>query len=496
MGIIPNTRRISKYQRFLHDQKMGTQEISLELIPKEPEADRSETLPVEGHGNPNNESEDKTEENNANNNQLGEFSESTNPVDRKKRPSILGNFAFLLAIVDIVLASVCTWFWYNWIWFLAVPAFVGGLIALTCSDNPKMSFLWAASSSVLSCICIAWSAAMLAICFQMCACNYFGDKRSQYNQMLFRIDDDHHHHTSDAEVVPCVHVRFPPLPVEKSEAEADDYCYYSPITLALFGFRNGYKATKCESPSNKICKKFDWFQEKREEERSGEWAWTGGENVLAGDKNVPIDGACHLDSDCENFPNNLCFGNDVHSSVCDNGTGVDIGGGCNFDHQCELGRQEREKRREIGKTVFEDYECNYDKTVCKQPPEFKFKCIDHSCVVRSNCLGNLRSGNKYASELSKGVDYCEDECSCCSGCNKMGRCVRGKGKWQCDCSQGSYGPNCMYLTTADELANGQKGLCQYMWKLCKSGKCEASWSEPSGFQCICDPGQSGQYCQL
>ena len=88
---------------------MGTQEISLELIPKEPEADRSEALPVEGHGNPNNESEDKTEENNANNNQLGEFSESTNPVDRKKRPSILVNFAFLLAIVDIVLASVCTW---------------------------------------------------------------------------------------------------------------------------------------------------------------------------------------------------------------------------------------------------------------------------------------------------------------------------------------------------------------------------------------------------
>ena len=49
------------------------------------------------------------EEKNANNNRLGEISDSTMPIDKKKRPSLVGNAAFLFAIVDVALASACSW---------------------------------------------------------------------------------------------------------------------------------------------------------------------------------------------------------------------------------------------------------------------------------------------------------------------------------------------------------------------------------------------------
>lgn len=53
--------------------------------------------------------EEDANANNVNNNQLGEFSHSTAPVDKKKRPSILGNAAFFFAVVDVALASACSW---------------------------------------------------------------------------------------------------------------------------------------------------------------------------------------------------------------------------------------------------------------------------------------------------------------------------------------------------------------------------------------------------
>ena len=88
---------------------MQTQEISSELIPKEPERNGEAVRPIEGGAEPVLGGEENSRGNNVNNNQLGEFSESTEPVNRKKRPSPLSNLAFLLGMIDVALASVCTW---------------------------------------------------------------------------------------------------------------------------------------------------------------------------------------------------------------------------------------------------------------------------------------------------------------------------------------------------------------------------------------------------
>lgn len=85
---------------------MQPQEITMNLISGDT-ATNNEAAAAEGHTNSQNENPN-LRPNNINNNQLGEYSQSTNPIDKKKRPSILINFAFLLAIIDVVLAGVCS----------------------------------------------------------------------------------------------------------------------------------------------------------------------------------------------------------------------------------------------------------------------------------------------------------------------------------------------------------------------------------------------------
>ena len=84
---------------------------SQELISEEQEKRNNTNLaPVDVHGIPRNRSgEGSAQRDNLNNNRLGEILQSTEPIDRKKRPSVLSNGALLFAVVDIVLASVCSW---------------------------------------------------------------------------------------------------------------------------------------------------------------------------------------------------------------------------------------------------------------------------------------------------------------------------------------------------------------------------------------------------
>ena len=87
---------------------MQKRDVSIESIHKEPETntDERQENKTEGNGGDTTQGDNS---NNVNNNQLGEFSQSTEPVDKKKRPSILSNAAFLLAVVAIILAAVCSW---------------------------------------------------------------------------------------------------------------------------------------------------------------------------------------------------------------------------------------------------------------------------------------------------------------------------------------------------------------------------------------------------
>ena len=187
--------------------------------------------------------------------------------------------------------------------------------------------------------------------------------------MVFHGDDDH----SADDVDPCVYVTFPPYPMSDHGHEHSKYCFPSPIETALFGFQNGYSANRCQRPPKKMCRKFDWYEAKRKEERSGVWAWKNGRNVFSGDGNVKAGKKCHLDSDCEMYPLNLCFGDDVDSSICANGTKVELGGKCSFDDQCQEGMN------------YSSYQCNNDKATCKEPPKIEVKCIDRVCLARSTC---------------------------------------------------------------------------------------------------------------
>ena len=46
-----------------------------------------------------------------------------------------------------------------------------------------MAFLWAVGCLIVSTLVIFWSGALLAICNQMCTCQWFGDKRIHYDQV-------------------------------------------------------------------------------------------------------------------------------------------------------------------------------------------------------------------------------------------------------------------------------------------------------------------------
>ena len=83
---------------------------------------------------------------------------------------------------DKIILSL-TRYWYNWVWLPTVPAFIAGLVALTCTDKKKMAFLWAVGCLIVSTLVIFWSGALLAICNQMCTCQWFDDKRIHYDQV-------------------------------------------------------------------------------------------------------------------------------------------------------------------------------------------------------------------------------------------------------------------------------------------------------------------------
>ena len=106
---------------------------------------------------------------------------------------------------------------------------------------------------------------------------------------------------------------------------------------------------------------------------------------------------------------------------------------------------------------------------------------------------------KFSSPESQGNHYCADHCSCCGGCNERGKCVKGGGQWKCDCSSGSFGPNCKYGVDSTDGPGGdpsQKGLCRYMSELClNGGKCVPSNATSLGFHCDCRQGFRGLYCQ-
>ena len=89
---------------------MKRQETSVELVSENQETSNDNTAPVDVRGTQRIRSgEGSAQRDNLNNNRLGEILQSTEPIDIKKRPSILSNCSFLFAVVDIVLASLCTW---------------------------------------------------------------------------------------------------------------------------------------------------------------------------------------------------------------------------------------------------------------------------------------------------------------------------------------------------------------------------------------------------
>ena len=194
----------------------------------------------------------------------------------------------------------------------------------------------------------------------------------------------------EADLVPCVYVKFPPRPVPRAEADKMEYCFRSPISLALFGYGNGYSARTCEPPPSEICREFDWFEERRKEEENTTWAWFKGPNIFHGPKNVELYRPCKLDSDCKGFPYNLCFGYDSHSSICADGRGADLGEPCNFDRQCQIKR--------VNGLIVDVKPPICDFKIEPHCPEIhtELLCHNYICVARTNCRKyRLPSGHKF-----------------------------------------------------------------------------------------------------
>ena len=174
------------------------------------------------------------------------------------------------------------------------------------------------------------------------------------------------------DLVPCVYVRFPPRPVARDRADEMEFCFRNPITLALYGYAQGYRAPACRMPPRKICREFDWFQARRKMEEDDEWAWTDGPNIFRGSGTQKHGEECNLDSDCQDFPKNLCFGSDAATSVCDSGVGIDLGNACNFDRQCQINAEKDTCDNAVNTELCPDM-------------EFERICQNYICVIRTNC---------------------------------------------------------------------------------------------------------------
>ena len=179
--------------------------------------------------------------------------------------------------------------------------------------------------------------------------------------------------------MPCVYVRFPPRPVPANIADSYEHCFPNPIEAALFGHQRGYKARECKAPPN-ICREFDWFTEKRKEERTGNWSWFNGPNIFQGDGDKLPHKACKLDSDCKGYPDTRCFGNDVHSSICESVTGRRLGESCNFDEQCTLNQKQVTcDVVKIGLGATKEDTCDLADLT------YETICHNYICTARVNC---------------------------------------------------------------------------------------------------------------
>lgn len=405
---------------------------------------------------------------------LQNLSRSTPDVKVQNRPvAFFTSFAFLLAFVAFTLAAVCSWLWYDWVWFLAVPAFIFGACGLTYNgkENEKMAYIFGLFSFVLSIAAIVWASTAIALCKHMCTCAYWSKKTSIYHEMLYRLDKH--------DLGVCTYVTYPPLPVEKNQTE-DAECFPDPITLAFYGLSKGYQARICEKPPRDICTVTNWYRMMRLEEDANKWAWFG-KPIFKGYKNKKRMESCKRHTDCAGYPKIKCYGYEVENSVCLE-SGVALGNSCFFDRQCSLGKKEH---------------------MCKLPEKCKatseFICKRNICKERQNCPRPKKDKRpKKESPESRGTHHCTPECSCCNGCSNHGQCVKAGKGWECECGYGSYGPNCKWNENSGDSPGGNSsevGMCKYMSTLCANGsKCKANSQNILGFQCECPKGFHGPYC--